>query len=99
MQFAAQRVVGLTLVLAGLGAWWMATTGPARPAVGLIIIAAAAVVAAIPSTQRIVFLALERLRNPSPALRRRVTLGIALVTFVYLIATAFRQDRDLFPKI
>ena len=91
----------LVLVLLALGAA-LAVTVPSPPvAFGWgrwIAVLAAVAVALIPAVStRIVALA-GLLREPEPRQRLNVALIVAVVAGFYLAATAFWQDRDLFPK-
>ena len=92
------RTVAVILLLAALGAWWVLATGGTRP-VDLLTVAVLGALAALPQVRGVVGSALDRLRHPSPPTRLRITLGVWLAALVYLVATAFWQGRDLFPKV
>ena len=92
------KAIPLVLVAAG-GIFWL-LLGPDRamaPARWTIILIGAAL-AALPPVARWLEQIGTRVRRPSPQSAARIAVAIAIVAAIYLVLTAFSQDRDLFPK-
>jgi hypothetical protein len=88
---AAALLVGLAMcALIGDRDGWTAAQ--------LIALAAAAVVAAVPQTRRVVLAWLDRLGGLDQAAARRATLLCFVAALLYLLGTAYVQGRDLIPQ-
>ena len=58
----------------------------------------AVIVGALPGVRGWVNVALDRVRNPSPRAMERTAVLVGVLATAYFTFTAFRQERDLFPK-
>jgi len=72
--------------------------GPA-PLLQAGLVVAAAFVTVIPGVRRFAGRVIDRLRETSPAARRRTTLMIWVIASAYLAWTAHQQERDLAPRV
>lgn len=86
--------IGLTYLLLRTTHW-----SALEPDIQVGLLAVAAVIGAAPFFWRNCYRFLEPLRNPSDRARAWTAAGVWVVAFVYLIATARQQHRDLFPRI
>src|SRR5207249_3307298 len=92
----------ILLVAAGVvgAALWVIVPRPFVPVPmwAWAVVGAALVACAIPSVATRMVSLLDRVCRPSRATRAGVAVAIAIVSSVYLVFTAARQDRDFFPK-
>ena len=97
----ALGVAGVAVGAAVGGDRWRPTLAGRWPVlIPLVLLVAAALVAgAVPATAGRVGRLLARVRDPSPDARRRTALALALVTTLYVSASAIAHNRDLKPFI
>ena len=86
-----------TLLFLGFGLWLL--TGNDAPPLRWIIVVATMAIAAVPAINAKLAGQMERVRELSPAVRWKLALLMGAVASGYLVATAFNQNRDLFPKM
>lgn len=98
LPISSRRLIGIiSLLLVGAGIWLL--TGNDIPLLRCNIVLASAAMTIVPGINRKMTAALERIRDLSPSARWKLALGLGLVASIYLAATAFNQNRDLFPKM
>jgi hypothetical protein len=88
--------VGVLLLL-GAAIWLL--SGNDAPLLRWIIVLAMAAITVVPGVNRKLVSVFERIRDISPRSRWRLSLILGVAASGYLIATAFNQGRDLFPKM
>lgn len=99
---AGLPIVAGLLAIGGVLAWLLYRAGGPPGLTGwtqLALVAAAGVFAAAPPINRAVARLLDRLRHPSPHGRAWTAAAIWAAASLYLIATAHRQNRALYPRI
>lgn len=94
----ARQVYVTILSLIGLLAWVLLGNGRGIGTTRWILIGLASLLALIPPVSRFIFGFTESIRRPSPRVVEWTTLLIGVLSAGYFILTAFKQDRDLFPK-
>ena len=85
------------LLLVGIALWLL--SGNDMPPLRWIIVLAASALPLLPSVNRTFEKWLDKLREPSAAVRWKIAWGLGAVAAGYLAADALFQNRDLFPKM
>ena len=94
-----QRTLVFLALVIGAWMWWKVPRAFVPvPLVGWAIAALGAAVMLVPAVGLGATRWLDRIREPSPRTRARLALAIAILSSIYLVFTARRQDRDFFPK-
>src|SRR2546430_2752892 len=81
--------LGLSVAYAPPGSWSM---------VHLVPVAIELLLLAIPPVRVLTMRVAAAVSNPSPSARRWISLGLALLSFAYLILAAKVQERELWPR-
>ena len=97
----------LAFLAAGVLLWaavlWAGDNGsmPVRPinALQLKLLGLATVALLIGKVRKTIYAAMDRVRHPSAASRRRTAIAVTLSAGLYLFDTAIYQQRDFFPKL
>ena len=95
--FASHRLWVLVLLVIGLALWLI--TGNDMPLLRWIVVLAAVALSLMPMINRRLGTWIGRLAHVSPSRMRILGVVAGTVAAIYLCATAFIQDRDLFPKM
>lgn len=100
---ATRFAICIALLVCGLGITWWLINPEGTVALGtlgeLIVVLSLAALAAIPLVNRGWLRLLEMARNPTPRARAWTAAAIWAIALAYLIATAFQQHRDLYPRL
>ncbi len=94
----ARLLAAGALLLVGLAIWGLIGNGRGIGWQRWLVAGLAAGLGALPPVSRLIGRLLARVRTPSASARWKVAVTVGLLAGAYFAATAFAQDRDLFPK-
>jgi hypothetical protein len=81
----------------GLTAWLRGDPSPWRNPIQVFVIVLALVAILLPRVRDWLALWIDRARQPSPSDARKTAVAVGVVVFLYIIAAAYWQGRDLGP--
>ena len=97
MSVTTRKLIIILLLIVGVQLWLLIGRSHWGTNLQLKLLAVIVVLSALPWVHRPIGQLLERLRQPTPRTRLVITCAIVPIAFTYLLYTANRQQRMLFP--
>src|SRR5688572_3719876 len=94
----ARKVTALLLLAVGIQLWLIWAQGLWKSGPNLLVALGCFLFVVVPPFRRVIWETLAPARHPSPRVRGIVAVSLAVVSSVYLWATAAAQGRTLLPR-